>query len=58
MARCNADIEKELMSLPNIQDVCDYTEQQGIQVEVALTEGMKKKAEEFREQGAEIYKEV
>jgi len=40
------------------QDVRDYTKEQGVQVEVALTEGMKKKAEEFKEKGSEIYQEV
>jgi phosphomethylpyrimidine synthase len=40
------------------QDVRDYAKEQGVQVEVALTEGMKKKAEEFKQKGSEIYQEV
>ena len=45
-------------SMKITQDVRDYVAQQNINVEVALTEGMEKKAKEFRKQGAELYKEV
>ncbi len=45
-------------SMKITQDVRDYAATQGMEVEVALTEGMKKKAEEFKQQGSEIYKEV
>ncbi len=45
-------------SMKITQDVRDYAKEQGVQVEVALTEGMKRKAKEFKEQGSEIYKEV
>jgi len=40
------------------QDVRDYAVKEGIGVEVAVDQGMKEKAKLFREQGAEIYKEV
>ncbi len=40
------------------QDVRDYAAKQGMEAEVALTEGLKKKAEEFKEKGSEIYQEV
>jgi phosphomethylpyrimidine synthase len=41
------------------QDVRDYAAAQKIgNIDVAIEEGMKEKAEEFRKQGAEIYKEV
>lgn len=44
-------------SMKITQDVRDYAAKQGIgNVQVALDEGMKQKAEEFRDQGAEIYK--
>ena len=45
-------------SMKITQDVRDYAAKEGIGVEVALDEGMKKKAKEFREQGAEIYKKT
>jgi len=45
-------------SMKITQDVRDYAAQQGMEVEVVFEEGMKKKAEEFRKQGSEIYKEV
>ena len=45
-------------SMKITQDVRDYADKQGMQVEVALTEGMKKKAEEFKKKGSEIYQEV
>ncbi|MCP3668410.1 MAG: phosphomethylpyrimidine synthase ThiC [Gammaproteobacteria bacterium] len=41
------------------QDVRDYANARGIgEVDVAIEAGMKEKAEQFREQGSEIYKEV
>lgn len=40
------------------QDVRDYAAQQGVEVEVAPEEGLKKKAEEFKKKGSEIYQEV
>jgi len=45
-------------SMKITQDVRDYAAKQGMEVEVALTEGMKKKSKEFIDSGAEIYKEV
>jgi len=40
------------------QDVRDYAAKQDLDVAVVFDEGMKAKAKEFREQGAEIYKEI
>ena len=41
------------------QDVREYAKQKGIgNIKVALDEGMKEKAEEFKEKGSEIYEEV
>ena len=37
------------------QDVRDYAEQKGLEEAKALEEGMREKAEEFRQKGAEIY---
>ena len=45
-------------SMKITQDVRDYAAKQGMAVEVALTEGMKKKAEEFKEKGSEIYQKA
>ena len=45
-------------SMKITQDVRDYAAKQGMEAEVALTEGLKKKAEEFKEKGSEIYQEV
>ncbi|MGD8266510.1 MAG: phosphomethylpyrimidine synthase ThiC [Chromatiales bacterium] len=46
-------------SMKITQDVRDYAAAQKIgNIDVAIEEGMKEKAEEFRKQGAEIYKEV
>ncbi len=46
-------------SMKITQDVRDYAAAQKIgDIDVAIEEGMKEKAEEFRKQGAEIYKEV
>jgi hypothetical protein len=38
--------------------VRNYAAEWGIGVDIAVEEGMQHKAEEFREQGSEIYKEV
>ncbi|MGD8569585.1 MAG: phosphomethylpyrimidine synthase ThiC [Gammaproteobacteria bacterium] len=44
-------------SMKITQDVRDFAAQQGIgDVEVALEKGLKEKADEFKQQGAEIYK--
>ncbi len=40
------------------QDVRDYAAKEGIGVEVAMEEGMKAKAAEFKKQGSEIYKKA
>jgi phosphomethylpyrimidine synthase len=41
------------------QDVRDYAEAHRIEsVEAAIAEGMKEKAQEFLDEGAEIYREV
>ncbi len=46
-------------SMKITQDIRDYAEEQGIgDVQNALEEGMKQKAEEFKEQGAEIYSKI
>ena len=45
-------------SMKITQDVRDYAAKQGMEVQVALDAGMKAKAEEFKKQGSEIYKEV
>jgi phosphomethylpyrimidine synthase len=37
------------------QDVRDYAAQKGLEEAKALEEGMRAKAEEFRQKGAEIY---
>jgi phosphomethylpyrimidine synthase len=37
------------------QDVRDYAAQKGLEEATALTEGMREKAEEFRQKGSEIY---
>jgi len=42
-------------SMKITQEVRDYAEQQGLGENIALEEGLKAKAQEFREQGAEIY---
>ena len=42
-------------SMKITQDVREYAEQQGVSVEAAMEEGMKDKAREFQEKGAEIY---
>jgi phosphomethylpyrimidine synthase len=45
-------------SMKITQDVREYAANLGVEAEKALDEGMKEKAEEFKQQGAEIYKEV
>ena len=41
------------------QDVRDYAEQHGIgEIEVALEEGMKEKAQEFKDHGSHIYSQA
>ena len=41
------------------QDVRDYARKQGIEnVEVALEQGLKDKAEEFKAKGAEVYQKA
>ena len=42
-------------SMKITQDVRDYAAKQGVEETRALEEGMKEKAEEFRQGGAEIY---
>jgi phosphomethylpyrimidine synthase len=42
-------------SMKITQEVRDYAEQQGIGENIVLEEGLRAKAQEFREQGAEIY---
>jgi phosphomethylpyrimidine synthase len=43
-------------SMKITQDVRDYAEQKQIDEQTALTEGLREKAEEFKEGGAEIYR--
>ena len=45
-------------SMKITQDVRGYAANLGVEAEKALDDGMKEKAEEFKQQGAEIYKEV
>ncbi len=45
-------------SMKITQDVREYAANLGVKAEQALDQGMKEKAEEFKAQGAEIYKEV
>ncbi len=42
-------------SMKITQDVRKYAEEQGVQEELALEEGMKQKSEEFKKTGSEIY---
>ena len=42
-------------SMKITQDVRDYAAQKGLEEGTAITEGMREKAEEFRQKGAEIY---
>lgn len=43
-------------SMKITQDVRDYAEQQGVDVEAAIPKGMKQKAEEFADSGGELYR--
>ena len=43
-------------SMKITEEVREYAAQQGLEAEKALAEGLKEKAEEFRETGAEIYR--
>ncbi|WP_456417874.1 phosphomethylpyrimidine synthase ThiC [Thiolapillus sp.] len=45
-------------SMKITQDVREYAANLGVKAEQALDQGMKEKAKEFKQQGAEIYKEV
>jgi len=46
-------------SMKITQDVRDYAREHGLaEVDEALAEGMKAKAEEFRKGGGEVYREV
>ena len=45
-------------SMKITQDVRDYAASQGLSVEEALAQGMSSKAEEFVEQGAQIYRQI
>ncbi|MEP0548115.1 MAG: hypothetical protein ABJF88_14360 [Rhodothermales bacterium] len=40
------------------QDVRDYAEEHGVDVEAAIPEGMRERAEAFREGGGELYQKV
>lgn len=56
---CRPEGDRAGIALSKItQDVRNYAAERGIEVELAVEEGMLHKAEEFRVQGAEIYKEV
>lgn len=45
-------------SMKITQDVRDYAEKLGVDEKTAIAEGMKKKAEEFKAKGAEVYQEA
>ena len=45
-------------SMKITQDVRDYAAKQGIDEQAALAEGMKEKASEFKQQGAEVYRKL
>ena len=45
-------------SMKITQDVRDYAQEKGLDAQSALTAGMAEKAEEFRSQGAEVYKKA
>jgi phosphomethylpyrimidine synthase len=45
-------------SMKITQDVRDYATEHGVDIEAAIPEGMKRKAEEFREGGGELYQKV
>jgi len=40
------------------QEVRDYADQQGVEVDTALEKGLKEKAEQFKDLGSEIYRET
>ncbi len=40
------------------QEVRDYADQQGVEVDAALEKGLKEKAEQFKDLGSEIYRET
>ncbi len=40
------------------QEVRDYADQQGVEVDMALEKGLKEKAEQFKDLGSEIYRET
>jgi len=40
------------------QEVRDYADQQGVELDAALEKGLKEKAEQFKDLGSEIYKET
>ncbi len=42
-------------SMKITQDVRDYAARKGVGVDAAVTAGLQEKAQEFREQGAELY---
>jgi phosphomethylpyrimidine synthase len=45
-------------SMKITQDVRDYAAKQGMDEQAALAEGMKEKASEFKQQGAEVYRKL
>jgi phosphomethylpyrimidine synthase len=45
-------------SMKITQDVRDYAAKQGLNETAALSEGMREKSEQFREQGAEVYRKL
>ena len=45
-------------SMKITQDVRDYAAERGIGIEIAVEEGMRRKSEEFKSQGSEIYKKT
>ena len=45
-------------SMKITQDVRDYAAEHGVDIEAAIPEGMRAKAEQFREGGGELYQEV
>ena len=45
-------------SMKITQDVRDYAAKQGLAESAALNEGMREKAEQFRRDGAEVYRKL
>jgi phosphomethylpyrimidine synthase len=45
-------------SMKITQDVRDYAAKHGMDEQAALAEGMKEKADEFKQQGAEVYRKL